>query len=157
MKIGDNLTLWRRWYKEGCVAIGFSPPPYDGYKLNGWAFAKARLEEMQIGDKLIPFPKKWRIGPVGRVKMKRISDKEFNPTIQAVESKSGRPAFGRRIEVEWETSGMPPDGKLATVPEAERGPSPYSRLALRTITELTPKRFQELCAILANPSNRRGE
>src|SRR2546429_188011 len=90
------------------------------------------IGEMKTGDKLTPFPKKWRIGPIGTVKMKKVSDEEFNPMIQAAEGKHGRPSFGRRIEVEWEISGMPLNGTLASVPEDQR---PKRALALHTIEE----------------------
>jgi hypothetical protein len=57
--------LWDHWYREKCVAIGFSPAR-SGSKM-GRVNAMNRLKEVQIGDKVIPFTQKWSIGPVGTI------------------------------------------------------------------------------------------
>jgi hypothetical protein len=76
--------LWDRWYTQRCVAVGFPPTekyafdgPSDGRNRKGWANARNRLKQVQIGDKVIPFTKKWQIGPVGIVKEIRASDEEW--------------------------------------------------------------------------------
>jgi hypothetical protein len=70
--------------------------------------------------------------------------------MQADESKRGIAAYGRRILVEWETTGMPPDGRRVRMPVEQRTKTP---LAFKTIERLKPERFRKLCDILANPSN----
>jgi hypothetical protein len=158
MKTGDELELWRRWYMQSCVAVGFSPPdstldgpiPRGGWKYKGWANARNRLKEMEIGDEVIPFPKRRRIGPVGTITDIKISDREWDPIYRADESLTGRASFGRRIIVEWEKIDMPLDGRLATVPiDPLRPRVPLTRL---TIQELTPTRYRELRDVLANSS-----
>jgi hypothetical protein len=146
--------LWDRWYSEKCVAIGFSPPEctLDGpAPREGWSRARKQLKKIRVGDRVIPFPQNFRIGPVGKVTDIKVSDEEWDPTLKAEEAKSGKAGFGRRITVEWEKDGMPLNGRLATVPKDLRRPPAV--LARSTINELTPKRFQELRGILANPAN----
>jgi hypothetical protein len=160
---GDDRVrdqLWDRWYQARCVAIGFSPElghtydgakPPEGWKYRGWAAARNCLKKIEVGDKIVPFPKSYRIGPVGTVTEVRVKDEQWDPTIAVEESSSGRSRYGRRILVAWETEGMPPNGRLATVPSDPR--KPHARLALKTIEELSTERFKHLCEVLANPSN----
>ena len=116
----------------------------------GWAFARERLKQIQIGDKVIPFPRRWRDGPVGTVTSIKVADAEWNPTIRAEESKEGKAGIGRRILVNWEQVGMPLNGMLSTVPKNQR---PKGSLALHTIEDLTPEKFPKLCSFLSDRSN----
>src|SRR3972149_851532 len=84
-------SLWARWYRENCGAVGWPPPkltldgPLDKPR-PAWDFCRKRLKQIQIGDKVIPFPQKWRIGPVGTVTAIKVADTEWNPTLQAEDS-----------------------------------------------------------------------
>ena len=112
--------LWLRWYQKKCVAIGWPP---DKNTLEGptgsgrWNFARTRMKKIRIGDKVIPFLKEWRIGPVGTITAVRVADDEWNPTLLASERKKGKSDdFGRRISVKWQEVGMPNDGRVALIP-----------------------------------------
>ena len=150
--------LWERWFEEKCVAVGFPPPEcsFDrpagvgGWKEKGWVFAKNRLTEMKVGDKVIAFAGNWRIGPVGTVTAIRVSDDEWNPTIRREEllrthDRKGRPnsLVGRRIEVEWDTQT---DGKLVAIPADLRTKRPLAR---HTIERLSIERFTELRTVVS--------
>src|SRR5438477_11238429 len=73
--------LWARWYQEKWVAVGWGPPDWslEGQTKTdspGWKFARKRLKEIRPGDKVIPFLREWRIGPVGTVVRKQVKDNE---------------------------------------------------------------------------------
>src|SRR5258708_36729791 len=79
--------LWARWYRENCVAIGWGPPnwsmegqsdPSVGF-IHGFHYARNCLRRIRPGDKVIPFLKEWRIGPVGTVREVRVRDDQFEP------------------------------------------------------------------------------
>ena len=149
--------LWVRWYEEKCVAIGWSPDKYalEGPTGNGgWKFARTQMKKIRIGDKVIPFLKKWRIGPVGIVTAVRVADDEWNPTLLASERKKGKgDDFGRRISVKWQEVRMPNDGRVALIPKSKRPDSPFARIARHTVEELSPQRFHNLCSVLSDPAN----
>jgi hypothetical protein len=142
-------ALRGNWFSPELGHTLDGPRPTEGWKRRGWAYVRNRLKEIQINDRVIPFPKEFRIGPVGRVT--NVLVEKWKPTLKAHEALDGKDGLGRRIEVEWEKDGMPPNGRLATVPKNCRRPK--VALALHAMEELTLRRFQELYEILANPSN----
>lgn len=147
--------LWKTWFADKCVAIGWGPPEWllEGpTESDGWSFARARLKEMGPGDKVIPFLLKWRIGPVGTITALHVSDEEWKPTVAAGDYALdvNRPALGRRVQVEWDTNGMPASGKVATVPTDLR---PKSPLARHTVEELSKEQFDQLVRVLGDPQN----
>lgn len=139
------------------MAVGWYPPTWsfegEGENTPGWTFVRNRLREIRPGDKVIPFLLKWRIGPVGIVREVKVTDAEWNPTVEKG-SYSGSDEFelGRRILVTWEQAGMPPDGMIATVPPAQR-PGGRSPLARHTIEQLSNEQFQNLCSVLSTKEN----
>jgi len=146
--------LWKRWYQAKCVAVGWPPPnwtlegPSDTH---GWTYARNRLKRVRPGDKVIPFLLKWRIGPVGSVREINVGDTEWNATVVAPNHPWDPPEeLGRRILVTWESSGMPPNGRVALIPLDQRSGGP---LAKHTIEALTDQRFRELCSVLSDPTN----
>lgn len=150
--------LWARWYREGCVAVGWYPPDWsfegqgENTDDNGWVFARNRLRELRAGDKVIPFLLKWRIGPVGTVTDVRVSDAEWNPTVEKGTQVFGNieSELGRRILVTWDRIDMPPDGRCALVPPDQRPPGPLSK---HTIEHLPAETYHKLCSVLSNRSN----
>ena len=82
----------------------------------------------------------------------RVGDAEWQQTVQKGDYKDNpiESELGRRILVTWETTGMPPGGQYALVPQNERPPRP---LSTHTIERLSAETFQKLCAVLSNPSN----
>ena len=149
--------IWKKWYRENCVAIGWYPPTYSfdgaGETTPGWSFVRNRLREMRPGDKVIPFLLKWRIGPVGTIRELKVTDADWNPTVEKGNySGSDEPELGRRILVTWERDDMPPDGKVATVPSARR-PSGGAPLSRHTVEQLSSEQFQNLRSALAAKEN----
>lgn len=150
--------VWRRWYRENCVAVGWYPPTWSfdaqGEDTEGWPFARNRLKRMRAGDKVIPFLLKSRIGPVGTIRAINATDVDWNPTVEKgnYRGNEGHAALGRRILVTWEQAGMPPDGKIATVPVTHRrnGRSPLAR---HTIEELSDEQFLNFCSVLSAKEN----
>src|SRR5271157_3730211 len=130
--------VWNRWYRECCVAVGWYPPTWsfegEGETTGGWPYVRNRLREIRVGDKVIPFLLKWRIGPVGIVREVKVADADWNPTVQKGDyGGSEEYELGRRILVTWEQAGMPPDGMVATVPAAQRPGGGRQPLARHTI------------------------
>jgi hypothetical protein len=107
---------------------------------------------MRVGDKVVPFLQKWRIGPVGTITEVNIKDEQWNPTLGVGEYTPNptEAELGRRIQVVWETSAMPPPAKIALVPTSER---PKRALALHTVEELTQDQFAKLLAVLSGDAN----
>jgi hypothetical protein len=147
--------VWKRWYREQCVAVGWYPPIWSfegqGENTQGWQIARNRLNEIKPGDKVIPFLLKWRIGPVGTVKEVKVADVDWNPTVEKG-NYSDEKDLGRRILVTWEQAGMPPGGMIATVPVPQR-PGGGSPLARHTIERLSIEQFQNLCSVLSDKEN----
>ena len=151
--------VWLRWYRESCVAIGWYPPNWsfegrsEDADTGGWSFARNRLKEIRVGDKIIPFLLKWRIGPVGTVKEIKVKDTDWNPTVEKGDyGEESEAALGRRILVTWEQAGMPPDGMIAPVPPAQR-PGGRQPLARHTIEQLSVEQFKNLSSVLAAKEN----
>jgi hypothetical protein len=154
--------VWARWYRENCVAVGWPPPKWSFDSSNdgrakatpfftGWKYARTRLEKIRDGDKVIPFLLQWRVGPVGTVRHVKVTDAEWNPTVEGNNGLGKEPTeLGRRILVTWDQADMPPDGKCALVPPDQRT---RGALATHTIEGLRAETFQRLCAVLANRSN----
>ncbi|MFQ5792616.1 MAG: endonuclease NucS domain-containing protein [Acidobacteriota bacterium] len=142
--------LWSRWFEAGCVAVGWPPPEYafEGpTDSQAWAWTRSRLAEMKPGDKVVPFLLKWRIAPVGTVRALRVTDDEWAPTVGPGEysANPSEPELGRRIEVDWESDGVPPPGKVAVVPPEKRGKKPLAR---HTVEDVGEEQFRDLIQIL---------
>lgn len=150
--------VWASWYRDGCVAVGWSPPNWSfeggGENTPGWTFARNRLREIRVGDKVIPFLLQYRIGPVGTVREMKVADADWNPTVEKGNySGSEEPELGRRILVTWEKDKMPLNGMIATVPVARRPGGGRAPLAFHTIERLSNEQFQSLCSVLGAPEN----
>ena len=147
--------LWRRWYREKCVAIGWPPSSYhpDGPTDSaGWRWARECLRKMQPGDTVIPYLQQWRVGPVGVIRTVHLADDEWKPTVSqgTYTLNPDEPELGRRIEVEWQTQGMPSGGQGALIPPERRLRRPD---AIYTVEELKPERHAQLVALLGDSAN----
>src|SRR5688500_12697325 len=59
--------LWLKWFDERCLALGWHSHTYPSKGRTGdpgWSLARRLLERMSEGDRVVPFLKEWRIGPV---------------------------------------------------------------------------------------------
>ena len=152
-------SLWIRLYEKHCVAVGLDP--HKKYSLEGrtrkggpgWELCRKRLKRIGIGDKVIPYAKKWRLGNVGTVMSIEVADDQWSPTLRAEESERGKADLGRRIVVEWEEHRMPPNGLLAKIPKRNRPRKPHGQVVRQTLTPIRPAKFKTLCSILSNSSN----
>ena len=152
-----GFNLWEKWYSEKCVAVGWPPRDYPSVgptENPGWKLARTRMGQMQPGDSVIPFLRNWTIGPVGIIKQVRMSDDQWDPTVpQGTYLKESNPIdseLGRRIEVEWVTSGMPGSGLVAVIPPGSRLNRPESR---QTVSRLKVERFNHLVKVLGRSDN----
>jgi len=104
--------LWRQWYKNQCVAVGWSP--WLGHKLKGktknrgWQVARKRLLEISEGDHVVVQLKHHRIGRIGEVVGKAIEDHEWNPLVPPSKNLP-KGQMGRRILVRWDLTAGPDD------------------------------------------------
>jgi hypothetical protein len=147
--------IWLNWFDGRCLALGWPPPtyPFRGPTDDrGWSWTRRQIEHMSEGDRVIPFLQKWRLGPVGTITALRVTDEEWNPTVArgAYAENPQEAELGRRIEVEWESSSMPPRGQVAIVTSPPRPGSPRP-LARHAVEPLSEARFNELVRVVRNP------
>jgi hypothetical protein len=147
--------MWRRWFKDQCVALGFSPKrghllygEGGGEHEAGWKIAKKALERLKPGDIVAVQLHGNQIGRIGEVIQKRISDGEWNPTVPPTrERKEGR--VGRRIEVRWNLNVGPADpDTVVTLPEGSRLNNPIG-----TIAEIPADVFDRIEKAMKDESN----
>jgi len=148
--------MWQRWFKNQCVGVGW----YSGwnYRLTGgkqnpgWSRARNAIQEVANGDWVIVALRGHRIGRVGEVTGKAISDdeKDWNPLVP--ESK-GYPdgEIGRRIFVRWDLLTGPDDRDLIIkLPHGSR----LTPGELRpTICEIQSHSLQKFRRVMNDPAN----
>lgn len=146
---------WGTWVKERCVAIGWPP---SRYHLNvpshhaNWEKARARGQEIQPGDIIIPYLMDHRFGMPGIVERVAIGDSEWNPTVPegGYSVNPDEPELGRRIELKWLNKGVPPFDKVAVMPKSDQKPRGEVRA---TIERVRPKRYARFMQIISDPRN----
>jgi hypothetical protein len=138
--------LWEIWFKERCVAIGWSPskhhlvgPTHD----SSWKKARSRARKIKHGDIVIPYLKDYRFGVPGKVLRVAIRDDEWNPT-----SREGE--YGRRIAVKWMRGQFPPFHKIAVVPVNLRTGGGEVQ---QTVERVKSKRVARFMQIIENERN----
>ena len=139
--------MWRRWFKNQCVAVGW--PKERGYKLNGksegnskgWSAARNAIKEMAIGDLVLVTLRGHRIGKIGEIVGKRIEDNEWDPLVPPGHQ-IPHGDKGRRILVRWELTTGPedPDMVIQIPPEftftiGELRPT-ISKIRSRTVAQV---------------------
>ena len=108
-------SLWPRWFRNQCVAVGW--PPNDGYTLEGphcapgWRNARNALGRMRVGDRVAVALGDRRIGRFGEITGIRVGDDEWNPLVP-VGPELPYGEMGRRIHVRWDLITRPPDFDL---------------------------------------------
>ena len=102
--------MWRRWFRNQCVAVGFASPL--GYTLEGnsiernWTITRNRIIDMEIGDYVVVSLQNKRVGRMGQITGKAIRDDEWNPLVpERIRPPHGE--MGRRILVRWELTTGP--------------------------------------------------
>ena len=78
--------MWQRWFLHQCAAVGWHSKL--GYKLEGktkpgygWIRARKSLLAIQMGDRIVVTLRGNRVGPIGEVTGKAISDSDWNPLV----------------------------------------------------------------------------
>jgi hypothetical protein len=147
--------LWQRWYREQCVAVGFSP--HRGRKLRGktkggrgWRAARAKLLQIAAGDFVVAALKGNRVGRLGKVTEIHIEDDEWNPLVPVSKDRP-KGDIGRRIYVRWDLTCGPDDRELVvSLPEGAR----FKLGELRpTVSEIKSRTLKQLRATMNDPAN----
>ena len=106
--------LWSRWFSAQCVAVGWGPPKWS---LNGggspspaWSAARKALLAMKPGDYVVVQLAGHRVGRIGQIVTKRISDRDWDPLVRFGEQSQWD--VGRRVEVRWDLELGPADPQL---------------------------------------------
>lgn len=114
--------MWQRWFRSQCVAVGW--PPEDGFRSDDsskpWVTARNALARMQVGDRVAVALRNRRIGRIGEITGKAVSDDEWNPFVPPG---PGYPhgEMGRRIRVRWNLLTGPSDFDLVVQLPRELG------------------------------------
>jgi|SRR5580692_2000859 hypothetical protein len=147
--------LWKIWWKEGCVAIGWSPQTYPlvgSANSSSWDKARSRALKIRPGDIVIPYLKRYRFGVPGKVTKVAIGDDEWNPTLP--KNKYGtypsEARLGRRILVEWMKSEFSLSPKVAVVPKKMRTEGGEVR---QTVERVKAKRVARFLQIITDTKN----
>lgn len=106
--------IWRHWYRNQCVAVGW--PPQDGFSFElegtamerGWRMAKRALQQIAIGDTILVSFNASRIGRIGTVSGLHLRDGDWNPLVPPRKGLANG-ELGRRIEVRWDLTCGPDD------------------------------------------------
>jgi len=149
--------LWKVWRKEHCVAIGWPP---DKNHLVGptnksnWEKARQRVQEVNVGDIVVPYLTGFRFGIPGEVLSLAIRDDEWNPTVRKGTYGDQPPEdrLGRRVIVEWLRGPFPTNGNVAVVPKGVRTRNGEVH---HTIERIKRKRLGRFLRILADRKNYR--
>ena len=117
--------LWRRWFTSQAVAVGWCAN--HGFHLEGesdggrrWSQARRCLGEMRAGDQVVVHLKHHRIGRIGEVVDKAISDSDWAPLVPPTQDMP-EGEMGRRVRVRWDLSGGLVDPEVVVeLPESAR-------------------------------------
>ncbi len=145
----DYPGLWQRFYKNQCVAIGWSP--YRECRLREkpkkdriWAKYQKYLLDMKIDDYVIAALPNNRIGRIGEITdLRGVEDNQWQPLVpKSGEKPSG--SIGRRILVRWDLSVGPINPDLVVnLPEEIRFKGPELLSAICKIKSYTINEIKE--------------
>jgi hypothetical protein len=146
--------MWQRWYKHQCVAVGW--PPKGNYKLiggrreYGWSRARNAIQEIERDDWIIVTLKGHRVGRLGQVTSKAISENNWDPLVPV--SRSYRYGeLGRRIFVRWDMIHAPDNrDQVVLLPDGIRFTSGELR---PTICEIPLNKLRRIQLVMTNPLN----
>ena len=104
--------LWQRWFKHQCVTVGWYSKwgftSKGAAKNRGWARARNALQQISTGDCVIVSLSDNRVGRIGVVTGKAVSDSDWNPLVP-ISLQHTQGEQGRRIEVRWDLTVGPDD------------------------------------------------
>lgn len=147
--------MWQRWYKHQCVAVGWASS--WGFKLEGrsnggrgWGIARKALREMAIGDFLVVALRGNRLGRLGQITDKQVSDDHWSPLVPIG---PGLPEgeMGRRILVRWDLTIGPDNPDLVVQLPSDKT---LSNWELRhTLSRIKSMTLQQVVEEMNTPSN----
>ena len=129
--------LWRKWYEEQCVAVGWAP---KWFKLEGkspkhsWSVARNCIEKVQAGDQVVVQMANHRVGRIGTVVESRVGDDQWDPTVPpSVAQPEGE--HGSRILVRWDLKlgSLNPD-IIVSLPEKAQIPNHLARVTIAQLS-----------------------
>ncbi len=145
--------MWRRWYKNQCVAVGY--PPYCGYHLegdgpnSGWSYTRNRLMEMEIDDDIVVALPYNRVGRIGKITRMNFGDNDWDPLVPPGPGYGGE--MGRRVQVRWDLTVGPDNPDLVVqLPEECHF---VGNERLRAIAPIHAIAQAELAGVMNNPKN----
>lgn len=146
----EHPGLWRKWWEEQCVAVGFAPQ--RGYRLHeksdnsGWNRARSCLKQIKAGDEVVVQLAKHRVARVGEVLEPKIEDDQWEPTYVT----DGFEEYGRRIRVNWRLNLGPSDPDVVVnLPE----PARISGGIRLTIAKLSDDTFNAIAEAIRDGGN----
>ena len=144
--------LWRHWYKNQCVTIGFSPyyKPHHLRNNKGWAQCKNIFKKIKIGDYIIAALHNNKMGRIGTIIELAVDDKDWNPIVpKSKDRKDGN--MGRRILVRWDLLNGPEDPDIVIkMPKSKQ----FNNGELRpTMSQIRSLSINEIIDIAKDESN----
>ena len=145
--------MWQRWFKHQCVGIGW----YSkwGFKMTGqaknrgWSRARNALEEIKIGDYVIVALHSHRVGRLGMVTGKLVSDDDWEPLVPK-SSQEPDGEMGRRIQVRWDLTIGPDDRDMVvSLPETTR----FKSELRPTLCKVSSFSVEKLKLVMNDPAN----
>ena len=147
--------MWRRWFRNQCVAVGFESD--SGYTLEGrsiarnWSITRKAIKAMEKGDYVVVSLQYRRVGRMGQITGKAIGDDEWNPLVpKRIKPPNGE--MGRRILVRWElTTGPESQDLIIQMPDDRRFQFPTE--VRPTISQITSMTVDDLREIMNDEKN----
>ena len=147
--------MWHRWYRHQCVAVGWCAK--WGYTLQGsakndpgWARARSALQQIAVGDHVVVALRGHRVGCIGEVTGKRISDEYWEPLVPRTK-RDPDGEMGRRVLVRWDMT-VGPDSRdhVVLLPEHRRFTRGELRNAIAQIRSVSLKDLHDAMNDRAN-------
>ena len=146
--------MWHRWFRHQCVAVGW--PPGYGYRFDGdhatppeseLTRASRALSRMQVGDRVVVALGDRRVGRIGEITGKAVTDDEWDPLVSPG---PGLPEgeMGRRIRVRWDLLTGPSDFDLVVQLPCELQVFGRSAISRKDV------RLRAVVSEMNNPANR---
>lgn len=147
--------MWRRWFRNQCVAVGYSSA--FGFTLEGrsiaknWTETRRAIQDMEIGDYVVVSLPNKRVGRMGQITGKAIGNDEWNPLVpERIRPPHGE--MGRRILVRWElTTG--PESQDLIIQLPENGAFAAGNETLKAVSEIASMTVDRLREIMNDEQN----
>ena len=147
--------MWRRWFRNQCVAVGYSSAfgfTLEGRSIaRGWSITRKAIKAMEIGDYVVVSLQNKRVGRMGQITGKAISDDEWNPLVP-VSNDLEYGEMGRRILVRWELTTGPESQDLIIQMPHDRSFQPPTEVR-PTISQITSMTVDDLREIMNDEKN----